>query len=128
MTDDTFESRLSWEKQVEFCLYKLSENGAYPISLGCVSQYQSPAEVPLEQRDKLLGQLRAERRALERMGPEAYFRSVKLVAKISVYDKALDKLTDRMLEENTDDARITWADFRQMVAQAVDELAKEGSI
>ena len=98
------------------------------ICLECVSQYQSPAEVPLEQRDKLLGQLRAERRALERMGSEAYFRSVKLVAKISAYDKALDKLTDRMLEENTDDVRITWADFRQMVAQAVDELAKEGGL
>ena len=68
MTDDTFESRLSWEKQVEFCLYKLSENGAYPISLGCVSRYQSPAEVPLEQREVVLLRIREEMKFQEIAG------------------------------------------------------------
>jgi hypothetical protein len=116
----------SFDKQVEYLLYKLSQDGAQPIGLAELSCWARAQDVPPNKRAWLLKSLEGEMRARERMGDAEYFNTLSLLEKINCYDKALAIMLDKGIDEHREHSRITWAAFRAAVAQTVaDAFAQE---
>lgn len=122
MTDalDKLDCLKDFEHQARFLLYKLSEDRAHNIGLDSVTAYAAPEAVPPAERGKVLQDLKNEVRARERMGDAVYFDSVMLICKLAEYGEALDRIQARYQAEGLLDMRVTWAEFRRMVAAEVD--------
>ena len=110
---------LSFQQQVKYLLYKISRNGAHPVPLDAVSDYKEAEAVPPEKRARLLRDLRGEVQAREIMGDEAYFGTASLISKIITYEQAMDEISNRKMIEGTRDMRVTWAEFRRMIAAEI---------
>lgn len=116
---------LSFQQQVKYLLYKISRNGAHPVPLDAVSDYKEAEAVPPEKRARLLRDLRGEVQAREIMGDEAYFGTASLISKIITYEQAMDEISNRKMIEGTRDMRVTWAEFRRMIAAEIYAESRE---
>ena len=116
---------LSFQQQVKYLLYKISKNGAHPVPLDAVSDYKEAEAVPPEKRARLLRDLRGEVQAREIMGDEAYFGTASLISKIITYEQAMDEISNRKMIEGTRDMRVTWAEFRRMIAAEIYAESRE---
>lgn len=121
---ETLSGLPDFEHQVRFLLYKLSEDRAQNIGLSCVTQYETPETVPPAERNKVLSELKNEVRARARMGDAAYFDSTMLICKIAEYSEALDRIEQRYRAQGLLDMRVTWMEFRRMVAKEIDAAAQ----
>lgn len=116
---------LNFQQQVKYLLYKISRNGAHPVPLDAVSDYKEAETVPPEKRARLLRDLRGEVQAREIMGDEAYFGTASLISKIITYEQAMDEISNRKMIEGTRDMRVTWAEFRRMIAAEIYAESRE---
>ena len=63
--------------------------------------------------------------AREIMGDEAYFGTASLISKIITYEQAMDEISNRKMIEGTRDMRVTWAEFRRMIAAEIYAESRE---
>ena len=90
-----------------------------------LSDYKEAEAVPPEKRARLLRDLRGEVQAREIMGDEAYFGTASLISKIITYEQAMDEISNRKMIEGTRDMRVTWAEFRRMIAAEIYAESRE---
>ena len=135
--NEGFEEFMQFDKVCKLLLLKISRDAQYPVPLSNICEYESGVKVPPEKRKAVLAALHGEIRARELMGDEAYFESVPIMAKITLYEAALDALASDCLRQCVPDATISWAEFKQQVAtqllicqreerQAIEQAQKGG--
>lgn len=121
----SMEETLDYQHKVKYLLYKISQDGAYPVPLEIMCEYTDPDAVPPEKRARLLQDLQGEVRAREIMGDDAYFGTASLISKIMTYEQAMDEIANRRMLDGTRDMRVSWAEFRRMIAAEIFAESRE---
>lgn len=123
MADITYKGQtMHYAQAVDYFLYRISENGAYPVTLDAVSGFVDAQDVPEQARPQLLHDLAGEVRAREIMGDAAYFASASLIGKVMAYEEAMNEIIDRHTAAGTRDMRLTWAEFRRLIAKEINRM------
>ena len=109
-------------RQAETLLGKLRWSDSVPVGLCDVSQrcwenkWKTPDDVPEGEREKVLLMLYKEVQIREIMGRSAYFGSLSLLGKAATYEAAAQAIAERAHEAGTENVRMSWTEFREMLS------------
>ena len=110
-----------FEQIAQRMLAAVSKDGK-PAGVGLAYPCLDLSAVPQEARERVLKDLAAEVRARRLMGDAPYFDSLTVEGKAAYYERALAQILEHYGKLGALDERMTWAQFRRLVATYVQTL------
>lgn len=99
-----------------------------PAGIGLAYPCMDPGAVPEDERERVLKDLAAEVRARCLMGDKAYFDSLTVEDKAACYERALAQILESYGKLGALEERMTWAQFRRLVATYVSTLGNASPV